>query len=369
MEKKSVRIAHIIGRMCAGGVESVVFNYYRQINKDVIQFDFYYDSDSTIEPPEELVSLGARFFKVPAYKNLNKYINTLYNHFKINNYDIVHSHLNTLSIFPLFAAKMAGIPIRIAHNHSVPGGNEWRRNALKYFLKNFSKTYATDYFACSEKAGRWLFGNRIYEDGKVFILRNAVDFEKYLKEYPESTEMIQKLNIKDKFIVGNVGRFTFAKNHSFLLEVFKLVKKERNDAILLLVGDGELREEIIEKINTLGISDSVIMAGKVSNPEIYYKLMNVLLIPSIFEGLSLTAIEGQISGIPVLASEAVPIEAKISSAFKYLSLSESALCWAEEVIKISQKKSYLTEEHENYDIKRKVSVLENWYLNRIEKLN
>ena len=152
-DKTPFRIAHIAGKLANGGVENVIFNYYRAIDKEKIQFDIFYDEDSTCNPPEELIALGARFIKIPPYQKLWRYIPSLIKELKKGNYKIVHSHLNTLSVFPLFAAFCARVPIRIAHNHSVPAGNEAARNLLKNFLKLFSNVFATNYAACSERAG------------------------------------------------------------------------------------------------------------------------------------------------------------------------------------------------------------------------
>lgn len=176
---KSIRVAQIIGKMWAGGVETVIFNYYKAIDHSKVQFDFYYDADSTVEPPQDLIDMGARFYKLPPYQKLWKYIPALRHQLKNNHYTIIHSHLNTLSVFPLFTAWTVGIPTRIAHNHSVPGGNEWKRNVAKFILKKFSKVFATDYFACSEKAGRWLFGDKEFQKGNVTVIKNAIDFEKF----------------------------------------------------------------------------------------------------------------------------------------------------------------------------------------------
>lgn len=164
------RIAYIIGKMWTGGVESCVFNYYLAIDKSKYQFDFFYDVDSTVEPPVDVIEIGERFYKLPPYQSLPRYLKELRKVLRAEKYMIVHSHLNTLSEFPLYAAWREGIPVRIAHNHSVPGGNEWKRNAVKNVLKHFSKLFATDYCACSEKAGRWLFGDKDYDAGKVTAL-------------------------------------------------------------------------------------------------------------------------------------------------------------------------------------------------------
>lgn len=364
METKSpIRIAQIMGKLWAGGVESVVFNYYRKIDKEKFQFDFYYDEDSTVEPPKDLVELGARFIKVPAYQNVWKYMTTLHYYFKKNNYQIVHSHINTLSVIPLFVAKQCGVPIRIQHNHSVPGGPEFKRNALKNFLRLFSKTFSTHYFACSEKAGRWMFGNKTFAQGKVFVMKNAIDFSEYEIADYEKSQLKTKLNLQSSFVVGHVGRFTFAKNHEFLLEIFKNVLKLKPNAKLLLVGDGELRFKIEKKIRELGLTDKVIMVGKVTNPAKYYAIMDVLILPSIFEGLSMTTVEAQASKKNIVVSEAVPQEAVISNLCHYKSLNDSSASWAKATINCVKKKGYFfTIQKDDYDIKKASNLLERKYL-------
>lgn len=282
-----IRVAQIMGKLWAGGVEMVVFNYYRAIDKSKIQFDFYYDADSTVEPPQDLIDMGARFYKIPPYQKLPQYIRELKKHLKENQYLIVHSHLNTLSVFPLFVAWMCRVPVRVAHNHSVPSGKELKRDALKYFLRIFGRVFPTDYFACSEKAGRWMFGNRNYDAGKVVVIKNATDFERFRADEETIEKLKKQLGLNDKFVIGHIGRFTFAKNHEFLLDVFKKISDIRNDAVLLLVGDGELNQTIHNSVKTKGLENRVVFAGQVSNPELYYRLANVIVVPSVFEGLSL----------------------------------------------------------------------------------
>lgn len=269
-----IRVAQIMGKLWAGGVEMVVFNYYRAIDKSKIQFDFYYDADSTVEPPQNLIDMGARFYKIPPYQKLPQYIRELKKHLKENQYLIVHSHLNTLSVFPLFVAWMCRVPVRVAHNHSVPSGKELKRDALKYFLRIFGRVFPTDYFACSEKAGRWMFGNRNYDAGKVVVIKNATDFERFRVGEEIIEKLKKQLGLNDKFVIGHIGRFTFAKNHEFLLDVFKKISDVRNDAVLLLVGDGELNQTIHNSVKTKGLENRVVFAGQVSNPELYYRLAN-----------------------------------------------------------------------------------------------
>lgn len=358
---KPIRIAQIMGKLCAGGVESVAFNYYRAIDKSRYQFDFYYDADSTVEPPQDLIEMGARFIKIPPYQKLNEYLKILKKYLKDNNYQIVHSHLNTLSVFPLYAARCAGVPIRIAHNHSVPGGNEVYRNLAKNTLKYFSKVNATDYFACSEKAGRWLFGDKDYNSGKVFVMKNAIDFSQYNRPVQETIEITQKLNLENKFVVGHVGRFTFAKNHKFVIEVFNEILKKRANAVLLLVGDGELHKEIVDQVHSLNLDSHVVMTGKVSDPQKYYAVMDVLILPSVFEGLSMTTIEAQAAGKNILISQAVPKEAVISDGCHYMDEGSSVTDWAVTAINVADKKIEYDHHKADYDISNAVKKLEQKY--------
>lgn len=362
--EQPIRIAQVIGKMWAGGVEAVVFNYYREIDHGKVQFDFYYDADSTVEPPADLIKMGARFYKLPPYQKLGSYILELRKYLVEKNYTIVHSHLNTLSVFPLFTAWTAGIPVRIAHNHSVPGGNELKRNAAKKILKAFSKVFATEYFACSEKAGRWLFGDKCFESGKVIVVKNAIDFEKFQVIKTQQTDLRRKLGLDSRKVFGHVGRFTFAKNHMKLLNVFKEIHDKDNDTSLLLVGDGELHDKIVEKIKDLQIDDSVICVGKVQNPEVYYSAIDIVILPSYFEGFSMTTIESQVAGIPIVISEAIPHEAVISGSCQYMKLKDSDKAWADVAYDLIGKTVELNENSNNFNIKKCAPKLQDWYLNR-----
>ena len=333
-----IRVAQIMGKLWAGGVEMVVFNYYRAIDKSKIQFDFYYDADSTVEPPQDLIDMGARFYKIPPYQKLPQYIRELKNHLKENKYLIVHS---------------------------VPSGKELKRDALKYFLRIFGRVFPTDYFACSEKAGRWMFGNRNYDAGKVVVIKNATDFERFRADEEIIEKFKRQLGLNDKFVIGHIGRFTFAKNHEFLLDVFKKISDVRNDAVLLLVGDGELNQTIHNSVKTKGLENRVVFAGQVSNPELYYRLANVIVVPSVFEGLSLATIESQIAGVPVVVSDAIPEEAIISNGVVRLSLQSPN--WVSAILSMENKIVVLNENSKDYDIYYAVKKLEDWYEDKVKE--
>lgn len=361
--QEPIRVAQIMGKLWAGGVEMVVFNYYRAIDKSKVQFDFYYDADSTVEPPQELIDMGARFYKIPPYQKLPSYLRTLRRYFEDNNYQIVHSHINTLSVFPLFVAWSCGIPTRIAHNHSVPGGNEVKRNLLKYFLRLFAKVFSTEYFACSEKAGQWMFGNGVIADEHFRIIRNAINFNRFSNNF--SDRELRKL-IAGRKVVGHVGRFTYAKNHDFLLDVFKMANETEPNTILLLVGDGELHDHILEKILEYKLKDKVFLIGKTDKPELYYPLMDVFVFPSVFEGVPLTVVEAQLSGVPVIVSEAVTEEIDISNGFHKIKLSDGKKVWCKKILELldSPKNIVLNDRCNEYNICTEAPKLEKWYINK-----
>ncbi len=359
---RPVRIAHIIGKMWAGGVEAVVFNYYRAIDHTQFQFDYYYDADSTVEPPQDLIDMGARFFKLPPYQQLPKYIKELRKHLRAGKYTIVHSHLNTLSVFPLYAAWKEHVPVRIAHNHSVPGGKEAVRNALKGLLKIFSRLFANEYCACSEAAGRWLFGDKLYEEGRITVLRNAIDFSKFNVQEPVVYQKQKELGLHDRdFVVGHVGRFTAAKNHHKVISVFAALKKMKNNAVLLLVGDGEEHKNIEKWIKEFGLEGSVKMTGKVSDPQNYYPLINVLILPSVFEGVPVTIVEAQVAGIPCVISDVVNKDVVISDGCRALSPNAPDENWAETVLSSDGMKVVLNDNSRDYDIYNAVKKLEEKY--------
>lgn len=247
-----MRVAQVVGKMVNGGLEAVVMNYYRHIDRSKVQFDFIVDEDSTVIPREEIERLGGRVYIVPPYQKLNRYIPALIRLFRENEYKIVHSHLNTLSVFSLYAAKKAGVPVRIAHNHSTAAKGEIKKNLLKYTLRPFAKVYATHYAACSKYAGEWLFGKKAVECGQVTIFNNAIDLNKFKYDEDVRREVRKELGVEDKFVIGHVGRFCYQKNQEFVIDIFVEVYKKNPNAVLLMIGDGPDRAKIEKKVRDLG---------------------------------------------------------------------------------------------------------------------
>lgn len=372
MNNEKIRVAHIIGKWVGGGVEAVVMNYYRNINREKVQFDFICDSDSTDIPYKEIESLGGRVILCPPYQKITKYIKDLKRIFKENNYKIVHSNINALSVFPLYAAKKSGVPIRIAHSHSTSNKKEWKRNIIKKLLKPFSKKYATHYFACTEHAGRWLFGNKTFEQGKVIVINNGIDLEKYLFNEKVRTEKRKECKYKDDdIVIGHIGRFMKQKNHDFIIEVFNELHKNNKKYKLMLIGQGPLESDIKEKVNQLGLNDSVLFLGQKQDANKYYQAMDLFLFPSLYEGLGMVMIEAQCSGLPCVASTEVPIIAKVSNNVDFIGLEESINIWVNKInekINCDRKIDLEYLRKLGYDIKTESKKLENEYIKMMENI-
>lgn len=351
MAKKNepIRIAHIVGKWLGGGVEAVIMNYYRHIDRTKIQFDFLCDEDSTNIPYEEIESLGGRVIIIPPYQKVFKYIKELKRVLKEGQYKIVHSHINTLSVFPLYAAKKAGVLVRIAHSHSTTNKKEWKKNLMKLALRPFAKTFATDYFACSELAGRWLFGEKTFDEEKVNVLNNAIDLDKFKYDEKIRKDKRKELKIKDDTIViGHIGRFVEQKNHRGLIDIFNEVHKINKKTILILAGQGPLMEEMKEKTKSLGIEKNVQFLGQRSDANELYQAFDVFLLPSLYEGLPVVGVEAQAAGLLCILSDDMTKETKVLESTEFLSLSTSPEVWANILLQSYDK-------YERKDTKKEIS--------------
>lgn len=365
--KKPERVAHIIGKWVGGGVEAVVMNYYRHIDKTKIQFDFICDEDSTNIPYEEIECLGGRVILVPPYQKILDYQKKLIKIFKVNKYTIVHSHINTLSVFPLRAAKKAGVKVRIAHSHSTSNKKEWKKNLVKNILKPFAKVYATDYMCCSELAGRYLFGNKTYDEGKVYLLNNAIDLEKFAYNEEIRKRKRKELNIDDDtLVIGHIGRFVEQKNHTFLIDIFNEVHKENKNSLLLLVGQGPLQNEIKQKVQKLGLTNSVKFLNQRDDVNELYQTFDAFILSSLYEGLPVVGVEAQAAGLLCIFSDDMTKETKILKSTIFMSLSDNAKQWAYTVFESlkthnrekNSKEIFLS----NYNIKELVKKLSDKYI-------
>lgn len=359
----SIRVAQIVGKMNGGGVEAVVMNYYRHIDRSKVQFDFLVDSDSTLVPREEIESLGGRVFEIPPYQHVVEYQRELQRLFKQEGWKIVHSHINALSVFPLRAAKKAGVPVRIAHSHSTSGKGEYAKNALKAVLKTQSNRYPTHRFACSKFAGEWLFGDA----AEFEVVYNAIDLDRFRFNVEARAQARADLGlVGNQFAIGHVGRFTAQKNHAFLIDVFTEVAKRRDDAVLLLVGTGEAGASVKALVDERGLTDRVKFLGQRSDVNRLYQAFDAFVLPSLYEGLGLVGVEAQVSGLSCLLSDAITREVDVTGECTFLPI-DTPVEWADAICSLS-KKSYegrkftSLDSFANYNIDQQADWLSRRYL-------
>lgn len=365
--KKPLRILQIVQSMNCGGIETMLMNVYRNIDRSIVQFDFMLSCSEKSDYEDEILKLGGKIYRMSSISlfSPNKYLTDVDKFFKTHaEYIIVHSHMNAVSALPLYIAKKNNIPIRICHSHTTNANGV--KGILKWMLKYVLKYVANNYFACSKDAGKFLYGKSFFYKPKCYILNNAIDSQKYIYNPIVKLKLSKQFNIEGKTVIGHVGRFNPVKNHMFILEIFKLVHDKNQNTVLMLVGDGELRTRIEEKISALKLVDSVILTGVVSNVYDYLQVMDFYLFPSFFEGLGMSLIEAQASGLKCFVSSEVPAESSVSDLVEFISLSQKADFWAEKILSIEsnyERKNMLSNiQKVGYDVKITSKWLQNYYI-------
>lgn len=327
---ETIRILHVVTYMGRGGLETMIMNYYRHMDRSRIQFDFLAHRDFRADYDDEIESLGGRIYRLPQLIPWSgSYHKALNGFFAAHpEYRIVHVHQDCLSSVILKAAKNQGVPVRIAHSHSSSQDKN-----LKYLIKLFYKRqipfFATELFACGKEAGDWMFSGAPYH-----IVNNAIDTRKYTYCPERGKKIRRQLGIApEAFVVGHVGRFDDVKNHTFLLDIFWELRKKNRDAVLLLVGEGDLRGEMERKAQTLGMHDSVIFTGMRTDVPDLMQAMDCFVFPSLYEGIPVTMIEAQAAGLPCVISDAVPAECQKTTLVERIALTVGAAVWADHITK------------------------------------
>lgn len=323
-----IRIAHIAGGLTTGGVESVIYNYFSYMDRS--RYELVYISYDTPDPQvaRRFRDLGFTVYAVTKKKDhFFRSCAEVYRILRRHRIQIVHSHMTLMCFVTNLLGRLAGARVLISHSHLVVYPTGLRRPLYALF-KFLSRVTATDWFACGEDAGVYLFGRRAFDRGRVRLLYNAIDLDDYRCSEDQALRARAAAGLEGAVVVGNVGRFTEQKNQLFALEVFRAFRKRRPDSRLLLVGSGPMLQQVRDRAAELGLSDAVLFPGSDPQPAKYYRLMDVFLFPSTYEGLGIVALEAQAASLPVLASDAVPREAAVSGHMRFLSLDASAEAWA-----------------------------------------
>ena len=364
MKYEKISVAMLTNDMNINGISTVVMNYCKYLNKEKFNITIIAGRPINELYVEECKKYGITLMEMPERREKpTRFYLRLFKCFIANKYDIVHVHGNSAMITPeLFLAWTCGIKHRITHSHNSTCDN---MKAHRVLLPIFNKLY-TDGFACSNLAGRWLFGTN-----KFKVLNNGFLVEKFKFDNTKRQSLRKKYGLEDSFVIGNVARFNDQKNHQFLLNVFESVAEQKANAKLVLVGTGPNLESVKARIANSKFKDRILYLGESDKVNELYNLMDVFVLPSKHEGLGIVFIEAQINGLPVVTSDQVPREVNIGEMTKFLSLNESADKWAGEILKVKYiDRDAFYEEHRSkidlYNIKNNAKELENYYESMME---
>ncbi|MGX7393412.1 glycosyltransferase family 1 protein [Carnobacterium mobile] len=361
--KEPIRVLHFQGRLGSGGMETFMMNAYRSLDRTKIQFDFLiYDDYEDVKPyNKEIQKMGGHIYVVPNPKrNIIAYIKAVRELLRDKKFEVVHNQVFFGGGINLKLAKEAGIKKRIAHSHftSDGKGNSIPIIVLRKVFHRLLLKNATVFLACSMEAGYGLYGKK----QPFTLIPNGIDLNMY-QSVPESKEQVRAdLSIpEDSLVVGHVGRFDEQKNHKFLVEIFKEIVNKKENSHLLLIGVGKLQDEVKEQVKKMGIEEKVTFLGLRKDIPYVLKSMDVFLMPSLYEGLPVSAVEAQAANLKLVLSTEVTRETQLSENVQFLSLEDTPQKWAFAVISEPMMNSPFIE-LDNYDMKHTANLLENIYL-------
>lgn len=364
-----IRILQCVNDMHRAGLETMLMNYYRNIDRTRIQFDFLTHRPNKSDYDDEILSMGGKVYYAPRLypQNYPKYFKWMEQFFIDHpEYKIVHSHIDAMSYLPLKAAKKAGIPIRIAHSHSTSIDKDF-----KYLLKQYYRyklgSVVTNEFSCGNAAGEFLFRN-----DKFVLIPNAVDAKKFYFDEQIRKEVRDELSLaSNTFVLGHVGRISYPKNHRFLIDIFKEVHAMEPDSILLIVGTGDMETEIKNYAKESGVNEFIKFLGNRNDTYRLYQAFDIFMLPSLFEGVPLVGVEAQFADLPCFFSDKVPAEVSFSDKTYFIGLDESIKNWANKIVNTNirdrnSNRTLLT--NANYNIRKAYKILEDNYINLYKKV-
>lgn len=360
-----IRVLHILQRMEAAGVQTLLMNLYRKIDRERVQFDFLVHYTVPQFFDKEIEALGGKIYRFSVREDYNfpKYYHELNQFFREHKeYKIVHGHMHTLGAIYLHVAKRNGVPVRIAHSHT----NNTQKDAKQFIKIMMNHLYAVDanvLFACSDAAGKYMFGSKQFE-----VINNAIITDNFVYNEASRQNKRRELNIEDKFVIGSVGRFELQKNQRFTVEVFEKISKVRPDSVLVLIGTGSMQDEIKTLVAEKRLKEKVMFLGNRHDVAELYQAMDVFVMPSLFEGLGIVGVEAQAAGTPVVCTDTLPVEINVSPLIYRMSLDKLMEEWVDIIMKAADNpqrhqnmKPYIIEA--NYDMNALAKRMQTFYIN------
>lgn len=359
-----IRILQVVSNMDRAGIETMLMNYYRHIDRNEVQFDFLCNKTKPGAYDSEILSMGGRIFHTPGlnpfkYIRYLRYMKHLFREYP--EYKIIHAHNDAFVAYSLYAAKRNNIPVRISHVHSAAFTMDYKW-PLKVLCRLIIPSVCTNKWACGRKAGKFYYGN-----GTAFYVhKNAIEIEKYVFNADVRSALRKEYGLEDNFVIGHVGRFMWQKNHSYLIDIFVQAHKLEPKTKLVLLGDGSGLDSVKSKVEKLGLSDDVLFMGNVNNVKDWYQAFDMLIMPSFWEGMPVTGVEAQAADLPCIFSDTITDEVKILDSCRFMSIKGDPGVWADEIIRVASahvvRKDRSTEiRNAGYDIKIEADKLVSIY--------
>lgn len=350
------------------GITNSIMNYYKYIDKQDIQIDFVVPNKLCDRLKKEMEANNSKYYELNRKKNPIKYIIDLKNIIKREKYDIVHAHgSSAILLLEMYAAKLAGCKIRISHSRNTKSAHPIVDKLLRPF---FYRTY-THGFACGKDAGKWLFGNREFT-----VIPNGNDVQKFKYNKEIRQNFRKEMNLNQKKVIGHVGRFNYQKNHEFLIDIFYELTKLDSNAMLVLIGEGKLFNDIKEKVKKLGIKEKVIFVGESLKINKWLQAMDIMVFPSRFEGFPNVVVEWQIAGLPCIISDTITTDVKLTNLVQFMSLETSPKQWAEKINQIEiidrekiQEENIKMIREKGFDISQNANLLKQKYIEIYNQVN
>lgn len=368
---KPIRILQIVPNMHAAGLETLIMNLYRNIDKNKIQFDFLVHYTERCFYDDEIEKMGGNIYRLSFREdgNLKKYIKDLNDFFSKHHYKIIHGHMASTAFFYMNVAKKHNVPVRILHSHNT-STEKTLKGFVKHQMLKLSTIYANVFFACGQKAGEFLYGKRKFE-----IINNAIDLNKFKKDKKSGDELRKRLNIKNEFVIGHIGRFNTQKNHEFIVNLFEKFVENNQNSKLVLVGEGELEENIRDMVTSKKLNDKVIFFGVTKDTNAVYNMFDVFLLPSLFEGLPVVGIETQAAKCRSILSDKITTEVKVTNYIEYLPIDrkDSISIWCDALEQICSDREIANEDvskeltDNGYNIINESKRLEKKYIQLLEE--
>lgn len=364
-----VRALNIMSGLDGGGVENIFLNYYRKMDHEKVVSDIIVHSPHKGKLEDEFEKMGCKIYHVtPKTVSLRKNIAEIYHIMKTGKYDVVHSRMNVKGVTHILSAWLCGIKVRMIHTHMAYMPMRGKMKVLAPIAKKVCKMFATHWLACSEDAAIEMFGEKEVKEGKVIILNNAIELEKFRYNKEVRKKIRKEFGLDKEYVIGMVGRFHEQKNHEFMLKVFRSVLKKSPDAKLMLVGGGELYEDICSEVERTGMQDNVIFTGIRSDVPALLQAMDVFVLPTKYEGFGNVLIEAQAAGLHTITSvEGVPKSTKVTELIEYVSLHEPEEVWADKILEYEndrERKDVSRQiQQAGFDVDTEVKKFENLYVN------